>query len=158
MALTQELGFLRAINDPSHEAILGLVVTAELFWKEADRLLRPFRLTDSQLKVLMLLLYQSESGELDRTTLGRMLAVNRSNVTGLLDRLERIGLVVRARDPSDRRVRKVRLTAQGRKRAEEAAGRYLAKVHAVMSGLTRRERDLLCRALERIRAGLRARS
>lgn len=39
-----------------------------------------------------------------------------SNITGLVDRLERKGWVERGPDPSDRRVRQVSLTASGRRK------------------------------------------
>jgi DNA-binding MarR family transcriptional regulator len=41
-------------------------------------------------------------------------ACDPSNVTGLVDRAERLGLVERAADPLDRRVRMLTLTARGR--------------------------------------------
>src|SRR5665213_3270571 len=42
------------------------------------------------------------------------LSCDPSNVTGLVDRAERLGLVERVPDPSDRRVRMLTLTARGR--------------------------------------------
>jgi DNA-binding MarR family transcriptional regulator len=41
------------------------------------------------------------------------LSCDPSNVTGLIDRIERLGLVARSADPDDRRVRRVELTATG---------------------------------------------
>jgi DNA-binding MarR family transcriptional regulator len=43
------------------------------------------------------------------------LSCDPSNVTGLVDRAERLGLVERVSDPLDRRVRMLTLTAKGRK-------------------------------------------
>jgi len=42
------------------------------------------------------------------------LSCDPSNVTGLVDRAERLGLVERVPDPSDRRVRILKLTTKGR--------------------------------------------
>jgi DNA-binding MarR family transcriptional regulator len=42
------------------------------------------------------------------------LSCDPSNVTGLVDRAERLGLVERVPDPSDRRVRILKLTIKGR--------------------------------------------
>ncbi len=42
------------------------------------------------------------------------LSCDPSNVTGLVDRAERLGLVERVPDPGDRRVRILKLTAKGR--------------------------------------------
>lgn len=43
------------------------------------------------------------------------LACDPSNVTGLVDRAERLGLVERVPDPRDRRIRMLTLTANGRR-------------------------------------------
>jgi len=45
--------------------------------------------------------------------IGEKMMVTVSNLTGIVDRLEEKGLVVRARDPNDRRVVHVRLTEKG---------------------------------------------
>lgn len=54
------------------------------------------------------------AGPLSRRTVAGLLHCDASNVTFLADRLEERGLVERVSDPSDRRVRALRLTAQGR--------------------------------------------
>ncbi|MBE3558000.1 MAG: MarR family transcriptional regulator [Ktedonobacteraceae bacterium] len=46
--------------------------------------------------------------------LSRVLFTDKSNVTGIIDRLERLHLVTRTIDPRDRRVQLVTLTPQGR--------------------------------------------
>ena len=88
MSLQDELGLENSIKNRAHEALLNVVLTGTLLVKEGDRVLRPFGLTDAQFNVLMLLKYQSDHGEMNQTSLGNMLLVNRSNVTGLIDRLE----------------------------------------------------------------------
>lgn len=155
MSLGDELGLKNPIQHPAHETLLGLVVTAGLLSKEGDRLMRPLGLTDSQFNALALLRYQSEDGSLDQSTLGRMLVVNRSNVTGLIDRLEKAGWVERTSDRDDRRVKWVRLTAAGRKLLDAADRRYTARVLQVMGALSDREREQVARALEKVRAALR---
>ncbi|MCL4738757.1 MAG: MarR family transcriptional regulator [Sinobacteraceae bacterium] len=54
-------------------------------------------------------------------SLARRLMVTSANVTGLTDELEREGLVVREIGSDDRRVRLVRLTAQGRRALDHMA-------------------------------------
>lgn len=151
MTLREELGFPNPVKHPSHEALLGLVVTATLLTKEGDRVLRPLGLSDSQFNVLALLRFQADDGSLDQTTLGRMLVVNRSNVTGLVDRMEKAGWVERTSDGNDRRVKRVRLTAEGRRLADATDRKYMARVHAVMGALSEKERESLGKTLEKIR-------
>jgi len=54
------------------------------------------------------------------------LACDASNVTGIVDRLERRGLIARATGAEDRRVRTISLTARGRKVLVKLAAGFLA--------------------------------
>lgn len=54
--------------------------------------------------------------------LADILGVTPANVTGIVDRLERDGLVTRSRGNEDRRVVYVRLTEAGHRKAEEILG------------------------------------
>ncbi len=103
----------------------------------------------------MLLRYQTADGSADQTTLGKMLVVNRSNVTGLVDRMERDGLVTRVGDPADRRVKRVRVTPAGARRLEKAEQAYAARTREVVAGLTPAKLAELCRSLEAVRTALR---
>ncbi len=155
MALSDELGLLRPIAGRAHEAVLGIFVTASLLGKEADRVLQPFGLTQAQFDILMLLRYQTADGSADQTSLGKMLVVNRSNVTGLVDRMERDGFVTRLGDPADRRVKRVRMTPAGARQLERAEQAYTARTREVVAGLAPARLVTLCRLLETVRATLR---
>ena len=50
---------------------------------------------------------------LEVTALGRRVGLEPSTMTGLLDRMERDGLVARTVDPQDRRAQRIRLTPLG---------------------------------------------
>jgi DNA-binding MarR family transcriptional regulator len=154
MSIQQELGLLRPIEIPGHEALINTVLTGSMMTKEGDRLLRPLGLTDAQFNILMLLKYQSESGRINQTQLGQMLLVNRSNVTGLVDRMEQAGWVERTAESGDRRVKMVQLTPSGRKLLERAEKAYYLRVDEIMGGLSANEVRQLCRLLERIRLQL----
>src|SRR2546425_11294452 len=60
------------------------------------------------------------AGPLSQQELGGALRINPSNLVGLLDALEADGLIVRPRDPADRRRHIVGLTAAGQKRLVQA--------------------------------------
>jgi DNA-binding MarR family transcriptional regulator len=80
------------------------------------------------------------------------------NITGLVDHLERDGLVERVPDPEDRRSVRARLTQAGRERIESMWGTGLAQQADLVHGIS--EEDLaqlrhLCLALvENIRKEL----
>src|SRR5277367_2512881 len=64
--------------------------------------------------------------------LARLLDLDKSSVTGLVDRAERRGLVARVPSAADRRSVLVRLTDQGRLFAAEATARFEADVSLLL--------------------------
>jgi len=68
-------------------------------------------ITPTQLNVLKLLL---TVGDLSLSELSRRMAATNSTVTGIVDRMVAAELVAREQSVSDRRVWKIRLTAQGK--------------------------------------------
>ncbi|HOJ58823.1 MAG TPA: MarR family transcriptional regulator [bacterium] len=155
MGLQQELGLPRPITNRAHEAVMNIVLTGEMLAKEGQRFLRPFGLTDSQFNVLMLLKYQNGGEGINQTVLGERLLVNRSNVTGLIDRLEQAGWVQRFADPSDRRVNRIKITRAGLAVLDKAEEKYFARIAEVIGVLSVKNQTLICSLLETVRQALR---
>ena len=115
------------------------------------RLLGPLQrekgITESQLGVLEALYYL---GPLTQTQLCGKLLKSGSNLTTVLDNLERDGLVRRERDTADRRVQVVHLTDQGRGLIAEVVPVHAARVERVFAALApeeQRELGRLCKKL-----------
>lgn len=155
MGLREELGLPNPIRNLPHEAALSVVLTSDLLNKEADRLLRGFGLTEAQFNVLMLLGHQAGPEGLSQTELSRFLLVNRANVTGLVDRMEQSGLIVRTSAPGDRRLKQIRMTRNGKDTLAKAEAAYFGRIQETFGALAEGERKGLIRALERIRRLLR---
>ncbi|MFI9155653.1 MarR family winged helix-turn-helix transcriptional regulator [Streptomyces sp. NPDC053367] len=101
-------------------------------------------LTASQAKTLNVL----RRGPAAMRVLAEILTCDASNMTGIVDRLEKRGLVQREPSPTDRRVKNVVLTAEGERVIDVIRG----KMHATRAGLDRlsdEERDTLYALLER---------
>jgi DNA-binding MarR family transcriptional regulator len=85
----------------------------------------------------------------DRTPTMNELAVlldlDKSSVSGLVDRAARRGLVERMPSSTDRRSVRVVLTQGGRELAEEVTGRFGADIDDLLAGLSARDRDALTR-------------
>jgi DNA-binding MarR family transcriptional regulator len=74
-------------------------------------------LSEGRLQVLFRLRHAGEAG-VPLGELAEMMNVTPRNVTGLMDNLERDGLVVRIPDPNDRRSVRAALTEEGRERID----------------------------------------
>jgi DNA-binding MarR family transcriptional regulator len=112
----------------------AVMATADAFLRESQRLFRPFGLTAAQYNVLNVLAPQAAG--MSQRELSDYLVVDRSNVTGLLDRMEKAGWVQRADDPADRRIYRVTLTPSGRNLWRKVEPRYRAVVDQVTRGVT----------------------
>lgn len=155
MSLKEELKLKKGFQIVEHEAALNVYFTASILKKRADAIFRTLGLTDVQFNVLMLLVYQGgEDGGLSQAQLSEMMLVNRANITTLIDRMEKAGLVARTSDSQDRRTNIIKLTAKGKNLYTKAEPYYDQQIKKMMTGLNREEQKKLIATLEKVRAGL----
>src|SRR5260370_6776767 len=103
------------------EAMTALRTTARLIHQLMDRWADKHGLSEGRLHALFALKSAPER-QLPLGELADQLEVTPRNVTGLIDHLERDGLVERIDDPADRRLTYARLTMAGAKRLEGMRG------------------------------------
>lgn len=110
-------------------------------------LLKPFDLTVAQFDALAHLYV--EDG-ITQQQLAERLVVTKGNVTGLVNRLAKRGLVERRDDPSDRRANRVVLTRAGKTLAKKTLTTQAELVEAMMARLDTREQKQLSKLLGRL--------
>ncbi len=76
---------------------------------------------------LILQALANEETQRTQLALGAMLGLDKTTLTSELDKLERVGLIMRIPDPNDRRVRTPMITDKGRE-LQKQAGDALAEV------------------------------
>jgi MarR family transcriptional regulator, organic hydroperoxide resistance regulator len=120
------------------EAIIYLYTESRRITKE---MARRADLTGPQLTVVKML---EQIGELSLSELSERIRAQNSTVTGIIDRMEREGLVTRERSREDRRVVFIRLTNKGRKLAEDVPVEPWEIFRSALESLTASEtRDLV---------------
>src|SRR6266704_6289089 len=72
------------------------------------------------------------------------------SMTAAVDRLEKLGLVVRKASPNDRRARIVELTAKGERLAASSFERHAKDLEALMSALSEKEMEQLHGSLKKL--------
>jgi DNA-binding MarR family transcriptional regulator len=82
--------------------------------------------------------------------LGRHLGLDKSSVSGLVDRAQRRGLVDRTVSATDRRAFEVSITDTGRQLVDQAAAGFTARIEALVAGLPDTDRKLLSQLAARI--------
>ena len=100
---------------------------------------RSLELTPQQGQLLCVL----APGPLGLTDLGQVLHLERSSLTGLVDRVERRGLLTRHRDGPDRRACRVALTGTGLDLAHEVHAEVSRRLERLAGGLAPRRRAQL---------------
>jgi len=85
--------------------------TARALARRFDEALRPLGLTNGQFSLMMSLNRPEPPG---MTSVATLLAMDRTTLTAALKPLERRGLVTVAKDPADRRGRRLSLTPEGK--------------------------------------------
>jgi len=103
--------FVDADEDTIETYWLFIQVAREILATFQARLER-FGLSDGKL-VILILLRHAPNNSLTPSELAERCEVTRGTITGLLDGLERAGLVERKNHPEDRRMLTIQLTAQG---------------------------------------------
>ena len=150
MKLQQELKLKQPLASVNHEALLSLVRTSSLMQKLSDRFFSQFGLTDVQFNILMILKETGDQG-LSQQELSEQLIVTKSNVVGLIDRLERSDYVKRVSHPSDRRFNQIVLTPKGQKLEAKIEKSYFKEVDKMMNVLSPSEKRDVVKAMESIR-------
>jgi MarR family transcriptional regulator, lower aerobic nicotinate degradation pathway regulator len=82
--------------------------------------------------------------------LAQLLGLDKSSITGLVDRAERRGLVKRTVSTEDRRVFRVSLTKSGTNLAERVAKEFQNDVATIVGDLSVREQTILSRLASRV--------
>lgn len=101
---------------------------------------------------LLTLLAEAEDSGLPLSVMAEKLSCARSNVTGLVDRLEAEGLVKRSSSHDDRRVIYAQITAAGHVRLAAAHPAYQAALTETLGGLSSAEREALMLFLQKMGA------
>jgi len=105
-----------AQHDPASalqaQVFVSLMRAADLLSRDAEALLKPFKLSATQYNVLRILRGAGPAGLACREISCRLISRD-PDITRLLDRMESRGLIVRARETQDRRVVKARIAEEG---------------------------------------------
>ena len=141
--------------DPSAcEVFLHLLRTGDEAFRVTEENFHAKGLSQGRFTVLMLL-YDKACGKTNVLTpaqLAEKAGVTRATMTGLIDTLERDGMVTRRPDPSDRRQLSVELTPVGTAFLNKMLPEHFRRIAALMTALTESERRTMVRLLGKIAA------
>jgi DNA-binding MarR family transcriptional regulator len=127
---------------------MELLRAADTVWDASRIFFERWDLSPSQFNALNLLRLNPDG--LSQTDLSRQLIMHRSNLTGLVDRLEKRGLVARREVAADRRAYSVVLTPAGTRLLREILPRYYEEATRVWDRLPARRATELIADLQQV--------
>jgi DNA-binding MarR family transcriptional regulator len=150
-SLQQELRQRRPFTSPAHEAVVGLMRTADLVRRHMTALVEPHGITLQQFNVLRILRGAGDEG-LPTLEVAERMVEQTPGVTRLLDRLEAKELVRRQRCPKDRRQHLCWITPKALAVLEKIDAVASRAAEESLKGLRHKERVAFIRLMDAIRA------
>jgi DNA-binding MarR family transcriptional regulator len=135
----------------SSSLAIEIADTAQSLRRAFDRRAAALGTTRAQWRVLARLAQEDGQRQID---LADALDVEPITLCRMIDRLSEAGLVARTADDSDRRARRVHLTAKARPVVESLRGVASDFFAEALAGVSSAEQDALSDALRRIRSNL----
>ena len=106
-----------------------LIHAIGLLWgqisSKLDEVLAPAKLNISKFNILMIIKHVGGYDGIQQNEISKRLLVTASNITKLLDKLEKDGLITRNTKKGDRRVKLIRITDYGSKTLDKIWPKYL---------------------------------
>ena len=135
------------------DLVTGVMQLANLFVRRLGPVFEKAKITPQQWSVVSAL--AAEDGPVTLVALARRLMVTKQNMTGMIARLEQLGLAERNDDPNDLRSSRVQLTRRGRTLIEKLTPAYEEWIRGLRGeDLSERDLQALTRTVERLIAKL----
>ena len=150
-ALQTELRQRKPFQSAAHEAVVGLLRTADLIRRHATAVIEPHGITLQQFNVLRILRGAGDTG-LPTLEVAERMIEQTPGVTRLLDRLEAKELVRRQRCPRDRRQHLCWITPKGLALLENIDTAAARSPEESMKGIRQKDRVTFIRLMDAIRA------
>lgn len=155
MGVLKTFGVQEGQGKYHEEAIYSLALLYNVIDHEMTVYLKDFDLTPGKLNILLAIKHQGKEEGIRQVEVSKFLIVTPSNMTKLIDKLEKDGLVARSSLKGDRRVNILKVTEKGSKLVDRVWEGYNAKLKSLLSRLDANKQkhlaSLLIEWLERLK-------
>lgn len=154
MRTLERFGIQIKKNNYLEASIYGVACIYALMEKQIFDYLRPFDLTPAKFNALMVIKHIGKDKGLSQIEIGRRLIVTASNMTRLLDKLEKEGYIERFSQQGDRRVKLIKISQKGHSVLDKAWPGYYEKISYIANLLDKDEQkdiaNLICKWYARL--------
>ena len=135
-------------SNSDRDLIAGIIQLANLMTRRLAPIFEKARITPQQWAIISVL--GDSDGPMTLAGLARRMMVSKQNMTGMIARLEQLGLADRSGDPNDLRSSRVQLTRRGRSVVEKFRPAYNDWRGALGGEVSERELTIATRVVERL--------
>jgi len=139
MEILKRFGIELKKDNFQEAAIYGIACAYALMEKQISDYLRSFNLTPAKFNAMMIIKHIGKDKGLSQVQIGRHLIVTASNMTRLLDKLNKEGYIERFGLKGDRRVNLVRITKKGSEILDKVWPGYYKKILEIADLLGRED-------------------
>jgi DNA-binding MarR family transcriptional regulator len=143
------------VDSLASDVVINVWRTSALLSEDLVRVLRPYSLTLTGFRVLMML--RAAGGTLSPAEIAARLGSARATVTGVLDSLEKRSSALRSPHPDDRRRLQISITDRGRALLDELLPSYFRHERDSVAALGAEQQETLVTLLGELQRGLYAR-
>jgi DNA-binding MarR family transcriptional regulator len=152
-AIGEEIHQTKAFATIEEELLVSLLRTTDVLQDRFEQAVRPFNISMTQYNVLRILRGAEPDGR-TCSEIGERMIAREPDVTRLLERMEKSGLVKRSRDKEDRRVVVTRITAAGMKLLDKMEPE-LGEIGGLLKPMGERRIEKTLKLLDDVRAHVR---
>ena len=139
-------------GNTERDLIVGVIQLANLLTRRLAPIFEKSKITPQQWAVLSVL--GESDAPMTLAGLARKLLVSKQNMTGMVARLEQLGLAERGDDPNDLRSSRVQLSRRGRALVEKLRPAYSEWIGTLGKDVSERDMQSLTRTVDRLIAEL----
>jgi len=136
---------------PPTDAINAYLAIQEVYGVVNRKVSKKLRKWELSVPKYGIIIHLFDHEPLALTELSKLIFCGNSNITALVDRMEKSGLVQRVNSRNDRRIKEIRLTEKGRELAPRVISEYRPFLHQMMNCLAHEEQRALTDLLRKIK-------
>jgi len=151
MNIFRELG-VREGKDRINEEVVYTIARSYVFLNQViSRFLAQYNLSPAKLNILLVVKYKGNGKGLSQNEISKLLLVTTSNITRMVDKLERDNYVQRLAKKGDRRVHLIRITKKGAELVDEIWPHYKRLIDELIdSQFSDQEKVTVARLLDKL--------
>lgn len=131
------------------EAVYGIALVYTKLFNEISFYLDQYDLTPAKMNVLMIIKHKGKNSGISQIDIGKRLMVSASNMTRLLDKLGKEGLIGRSALVGDKRVKIIKITSKGSRLLDAAWPGYQLQVRKLAGHLSKTDQKVTANVLQK---------